>query len=251
MVDTHADGWSGHLQRDRGGVWWHVLTLGGREMAAADLLKWRGFGPRRQVGGAMAFALLCIAAWTSRAYGGSAPSGVPRTEYFIAAGVSQGEPIGLGGNRPWTTIQGGGDHCVTSSVAVGVATGWSFIGTRDFLYLPPGGNFLSAKATFAMIPAIGYVKVRLPMGSHGGVPYVMAGAGSYTLLMRTTAAALGNLSGTRLGFSAAIGLAASAGKFSPRVEARYDSRSTGPRNFVIGSQSRLDVFTVSLGLQLP
>ena len=49
-------------------------------MAAADLLKWRGFGPRSQVGSAMALALLFTAACASRAYGGSAPSGMPRTE---------------------------------------------------------------------------------------------------------------------------------------------------------------------------
>jgi hypothetical protein len=88
------------------------------------------------------------------------------------------------------------------------------------------------------------------MGSHGGVPYVMAGAGPYTLLMRTTTAGLGNSNDTRLGFSAAIGLSAGAGRFSPQLEARYDSRSSGPGDVVLGSQSRLDVFTVSLGVQL-
>lgn len=220
-------------------------------MAGAHLLKWRAFGPRGQAGSAVAIAVLCIAAWASSAYGEDGFNGVPRREFFIATGASQGEPVGLGSDRPWATIQLGGARSVTNSVAVGVATGWSFMGARDFIYVPPGGSFLSARESFSLIPAIGFVKVRFPMGSHGGVPYVMAGAGSYTLLMRTTTAGLGNSSDTRLGFTAAVGLGAKPGAFSPQVEARYDSRSAGPSNFVIGSQSRLDVFTVSLGVQLP
>ena len=153
-------------------------------MAGRDLLKWRELGRRGRAGGAMAIALLGISACTSGAYGGSVLSGMPRTEYFIAAGATQGDPVGLGSTRPWTTIHGGGAYLVTSSIAVGVATGWSFIGARNFIYIPPGGDFLSARETFSMIPTIGYVKLRLPVGSHGGVPYVMAGAGPYTLLTR-------------------------------------------------------------------
>jgi len=146
----------------------------------------------------------------------------------------------------------GGAYCVTRTVAVGVATGWSFIGTREQIYFSPGGDFTSAKETIALIPAIGYVKVRLPINSAGGVPYVTAGGGSYTLRMRTTAIDLPSYSDTRLGFSAAIGLAGKAGTFSPQAEVRYDVRWMGQRDFVlIWPQPRLDMFTVSLGLQLP
>lgn len=219
-------------------------------MAGTKLLEWRGFGPRGQAVRAMAIAFLCIAAWASSACAEMGFNGVPSSEYFIAAGATQGDPVGLRSNRPWVTIHGGAAHRITNSIAVGLASGWSFMGTRDVIYVLPGGGFLNGRESFSMIPTMGYVKVRLPMGSHGGVPYVMAGAGPYTLLARTTTAGLGNANNTRLGFSAAIGLSSATGKFSPQLEARYDSRSTGPRGLVIGSQSRLNTFTVSLGVQL-
>lgn len=215
-------------------------------MARVCLPRGLGFASRGQAVIAMALAVLCISAWTSRAQS----QGMPKTEYFVAAGVTQGDPSGLDSNRPWTTILGGGALRVTNSIAVGVSTGWSFMGSRNFFYFPPGGAFLFVKETFSMIPTIGYVKVSLPVGSHGGVPYVMAGAGAHTLMMRTSTPGLENSTDTRLGFSAAIGLSAGSRRFSPQVEARYDTRSAGPSNVVLGSHSRLDVFTVSLGLQL-
>ena len=205
-----------------------------------------GLASRGQAVIAMALAVLCISAWTSRAQS----QGLPKTEYFVSVGATQGDPAGLESNRPWTTILAGGAYRVTNSVAVGVSSGWSFIGSRNFFYFPPGGDFANATERFSMIPTIGYVKLSLPMGSHGGVPYVMAGAGAHTLMTRTSTPGLENSNDTRLGFSAAIGLTAGSRRFSPQVEARYDRRSAGPGNIVLGSQSRLDVFTVSLGLQL-
>lgn len=223
-----------------------VGVLGGHHMARVCLPKGIGLASRGQAVIAMALAVLCISAWTSRAQG----QGMPKTEYFVAVGATQGDPAGLNSNRPWTTIFGGGAYRVTNSIAVGVSTGWSFMGARNFFYFPPGGNLANARETFSMIPTIGYVKVSLPVGSHGGVPYLIAGAGAHTLMMQTSTPGLENSNDTRLGFSAAIGLSAGSRRFSPQVEARYDTRSAGPSNVVLGSHSRLDVFTVSIGVQL-
>ncbi len=208
------------------------------------------FRSRGRAGVAMAVAVLCCTAWVSRVHAQSSPNDVRRIEYFVAAGATQGDPAGLESNRPWTTILAGGAYRVTNTVALGVSSGWSFIGSRNFFYFPPGGDFANATERFSLIPTIGYVKLSLPVGSHGGVPYVMAGAGAHTLMTRTSTPGLENSNDTRLGFTAAIGLTGGSRRFSPQVEVRYDRRSAGPGDIVLGSQSRLDVFTVSLGLRL-
>jgi hypothetical protein len=177
---------------------------------------------------------------------------MPRTEFFLAAGGTVGSPAVLGQHPTWVTIQGGGAYCVTRSIGVGIATGWSFIGSEEILYMPPGGDFTSAKETIAMVPAIGYLKLRLPVGSGGSVPYITAGAGSYTLLASAKPEDGPRSRDTQFGVTVAIGLAGRAGRFSRLIEARYDARSVGQGSFgQIRSESRLDMFTVSLGLQLP
>lgn len=210
----------------------------------------RRCGPRGRIGGAMLIGLLC-AAGVPCAHGAAMADGTPRTEYDLAAGRTTGVAPGLGGSREWLTIRGSGAYRVTRSIAVGIATGWSFVGARSQIYLAPGGSPLLAHETFALIPAVGYMRVHFPVGSHGGVPYVEAGAGSYTLLRRAVAANPASYSDTRFGFSAAIGLAGGAG-LAPQVEARWDERLRGQDTFgLVRPQSRLELLTLSLGVRLP
>lgn len=209
----------------------------------------RRCGPRGRIGGAMLIGLLC-AAGVPCAHGAAMADGTPRTEYDLAAGVTTGVAPGLA-TGAWPTIRAAGAYRVTRSIAVGVATGWSFVGARLQTYLAPGGSPLAAQETFALIPAVGYVRAHFPMGSHGGVPYVEAGAGSYTLRRRAVAADPASYSDTRFGFSAAIGLAGGAG-MAPQVEARWDERLRGRDGFgLYWPQSRLDLLTLSLGVRLP
>jgi len=136
----------------------------------------------------MAVALLCAATWAPRAHGETEPSGTPRTEFFVAAGVTAGHPAVLGELPAWATLQVGGAYCFTRTVAVGVATGWNFVGTHGIIYMPPGGDFTEGKETLAMVPAVGYVRLRFPTGDATAVPYITAGAGSYALRSTRTPA---------------------------------------------------------------
>jgi len=209
-------------------------------------------GPCKRICGAIGVALLCAGTWAPCAHCGTQPSGTPRTEFFVAAGTTIGYPAVVGELPAWVTLQAGGAYCVTRSVAVGVATGWNFIGTHGILYFPPGGDFTEAKETIAMVPAIGYVKLRLPIRSGGVVPYITAGAGSYTLRSTRKPADAGSYRDSKFGFNTAFGLAGNPGHFSRQVELRYDAVPMERDKLgLIRPHSWLNMFTVSLGLQLP
>ena len=222
-------------------------------MHTSEVNSCREFARCARAGRALVFSLLSAGAWATFACAEPSPNPTPRTEFFVLAGATNGSaPLGLARSSAWTSFHAGGARFLSRSIAIGVGAGWQSIGTAEKYYATFVGPAYTEKQSFAMIPVVGYLKARLPENSHGGAPYLMAGAGPYTLLKKTHASEVRRESETSLGYFAALGLAGRAGTLSPQVELRFDSRRMGQDEFgQVWSQSKIQTLTASVGLQFP
>jgi len=147
-----------------------------------------------------------------------------RVEVFASAGLTHAFNS-WAETSLWPRLQLGVGYRVNSTLSAGADASWEYMGTYSVIYFPPGGDFLGATATVAMVPVRGYLTMRLPRIQRTR-PYVSVCAGSYTLLTHIDGVGPPSFSRTRPGVGAAFGISGDETHFAPRLEFAYEARST-------------------------